>query len=167
MLREGRAATEAAVPNETDSTHGHSQPLQASRRGWGGRPRCWRPLVLPLASILPRRRTGQECAGVGWGAASSHSPLTSPDACSRTPRSGRWIRLGSLGEGREEVGYRLEGPRAHSLTATPPGRRVSEGLRRHTHRKRQASASGQHEGGISGRASPLRRREGPTVRLET
>ena len=145
-------------PTETGSLY-----KQAAGGGWGGVPSAGPHWCRRLAVSFPEGGQGR---GVG-GAASSHSPLTSPDACSRTPRSGRWILLGSLGEGREEVGCRLEGPCAHSLTATPPGRPVSEGPRHHTHRKRQVSASRRHEGGISGRASPLRRREGPMVRLET
>ena len=112
----------------------HTEPRKQGG-GRGGQPRgpqvqakagrCHRPTqllpALPLWGVrgagthgsLPDRRhsRGEE------GATSSHSPLTSPGVCSRTPRSGRWILLGNLGEAGDRSASVKGGP---ELTP-PPG----------------------------------------------
>lgn len=75
MLRKGRAVTKATVPNETESTDGHSQPLQASRRECGGASQVLAPTGAAAWQHLSQK---EDRAGVcGGGVGGSELALTS------------------------------------------------------------------------------------------
>lgn len=100
--------TGRAVPRTTDPNGGRQTPPTDTAS------------ASPAAGSLPDRRH----SGGEEGASSSHSPPTSPGVCSQTPRSGRWIPLGNLGEGGDRSASAKAGP---ELTAPPgpPGGPVS------------------------------------------
>lgn len=155
--RHGRNARTERQVGRGGSRPANSTHTSPARTRWKTRARGYRQRNVgtsqglaatgPVTPQSPSGNGGQGGDAGGPGAPGSHSPLTSPGACSRTPHSGRWTLRGSLGEGGDRGWLRAPGDRPLPAPETPgatvPGGGEGagcEGLSRGTHRKRQGSA---------------------------